>query len=232
MRCVLCSVFCVAWELGISRKRQRTHIIVGMKKSLSFLTAVAVSVAVVHPAAAEEVPVASEASVVTVAPSDLASTPESEQPAMPIIESTTEPMAAPTTEPVILTTTETDEPVNIGLIVGVVVGVIALLGAAAVGVFWAVQQRIIANPLPGIIPNPPAPAPAPAPAPTPAPAPAPAPATKQAVAPAPSGAYYANCTAVWNALGRPIYPSDPGYTAGPRKLDGNSDGVGCEKDPR
>lgn len=43
---------------------------------------------------------------------------------------------------------------------------------------------------------------------------------------------YANCREVWDVLGRPIYPSDPGYTAGPRKLDGNSDGVGCEQDPR
>lgn len=56
---------------------------------------------------------------------------------------------------------------------------------------------------------------------------------QQVVAPAPaSGVSYANCKDVWNRLGRPIYPSDAGYTAGPRKLDGNSDGVGCEQDPR
>lgn len=60
---------------------------------------------------------------------------------------------------------------------------------------------------------------------------------QQFVAPAPvpepaPSVSYANCTDVWNRLGRPIYPSDPGYTSGPRKLDGNSDGVGCESDPR
>lgn len=56
---------------------------------------------------------------------------------------------------------------------------------------------------------------------------------QQFVAPAPAQRVsYANCRDVWNRLGRPIYPSDPGYTAGPRKLDGNSDGVGCEQDPR
>lgn len=57
--------------------------------------------------------------------------------------------------------------------------------------------------------------------PAPAPAPAPAPTTS-----------YKNCTDVWNRLGRQITPSDPGYTSGPGKLDGDSDGVGCEKDPR
>lgn len=59
----------------------------------------------------------------------------------------------------------------------------------------------------------------------PAPAPAPAPAASQSVT-------YKNCTDVWNRLGRPIHAGEPGYTAGPRKLDGNSDGVGCESDPR
>lgn len=43
---------------------------------------------------------------------------------------------------------------------------------------------------------------------------------------------YKNCTDVWNRINGPIYAGQPGYTSGPRKLDGNSDGVGCEKDPR
>lgn len=43
---------------------------------------------------------------------------------------------------------------------------------------------------------------------------------------------YANCKDVWNTLGRPIHAGEPGYVAGHGKLDGNSDGVGCEKDPR
>lgn len=62
---------------------------------------------------------------------------------------------------------ETDEP-DVAIIVGSVVGVVALLGLIGGGVFWAVQHRMIPNPLPGIIPNPPRiakPAPAPAPAP-------------------------------------------------------------------
>lgn len=138
------------------------------------------------------------------------------------------------------------------IIVGSIMAVLAVGGAAAAGVYWAVQERIIANPLPGIIPNPPKPAavkpgvapkpvpaprPAPAPAPKPAPAPAPAPAPVPRPAPAPSpSAYYANCTAVWNALGRPIRSNEPGYSANEPgysgKLDRDGDGVGCEKDPR
>jgi len=43
---------------------------------------------------------------------------------------------------------------------------------------------------------------------------------------------YANCKDVWNTLGRPIRAGEPGYVAGHGKLDGNSDGVGCEKEPR
>ena len=85
----------------------------------------------------------------------------------------------------------------------------ALLAAIAGGVFWAVQQGIIPNPLPGMIPSPKAPAPAPKPAPAPA--------------------YYSRCADVWNALGRPIYPSDPGFRS---KFDRDGDGVGCERDPR
>lgn len=40
---------------------------------------------------------------------------------------------------------------------------------------------------------------------------------------------YANCTDVWNRLGRSIYPSDPGFQS---KFDRDGDGVGCEVDPR
>ena len=56
-------------------------------------------------------------------------------------------------------------------------------------------------------------------APTPAPAPAPKP-----------DVYYENCTDVWNAIGRPLTKSDPGYET-PR-LDRDGDGVACERDPR
>ena len=118
--------------------------------------------------------------------------------------------------------------------VAVIAGVVA---AIAGGVHWAVQQRMIPNPLPGIIPNPPAPKkavakPAPKPAPKPAAKPAPA---KQAVAkPAPTPrptqtATYKNCTDVWNKLGRSIYPRDAGFQS---KFDRDGDGVGCERDPR
>jgi hypothetical protein len=64
---------------------------------------------------------------------------------------------------------------------------------------------------------------------------APAPATQPAapaplVAPSPAGdAYYENCTAVWNAIGRPLLSTEPGYRP---KLDRNNDGVACETDPR
>ena len=123
--------------------------------------------------------------------------------------------------------------------VAVIAGVVA---AIAGGVHWAVQQRMIPNPLPGIIPNPPAPKkaavkkavakPAPKPAAKPAAKPAPA---KQAVAkpaPAPRPAHtatYKNCADVWNKLGRSIYPRDAGFQS---KFDRDGDGVGCERDPR
>lgn len=42
--------------------------------------------------------------------------------------------------------------------------------------------------------------------------------------------YYENCTAAWNAGVAPIYEGQDGYEA-PR-LDGDSDGVACEIDPR
>ncbi|MCT1445376.1 excalibur calcium-binding domain-containing protein [Corynebacterium sanguinis] len=63
---------------------------------------------------------------------------------------------------------------------------------------------------------------APAPEPTRAPAPAAVPAPAQS-------ASYGNCTAVWNAIGSPIYQGQPGYGS---HLDRDGDGVGCEKDPR
>ena len=123
--------------------------------------------------------------------------------------------------------------------VAVIAGVVA---AIAGGVHWAVQQRMIPNPLPGIIPNPPAPKkaavkkavakPAPKPAAKPVAKPAPA---KQAVAkPAPAPrpaqtATYKNCTDVWNKLGRSIYARDAGFQS---KFDRDGDGVGCERDPR
>lgn len=66
--------------------------------------------------------------------------------------------------------------------------------------------------------EPPAPAPAPVPAPIPA-----------AVAPAAPSTNYKNCTAVWNAIGGPIYAGNPGYAS---HLDRDGDGVGCETDPR
>lgn len=43
-----------------------------------------------------------------------------------------------------------------------------------------------------------------------------------------TSAYYKNCKAVWASLGRPIYPSDPGYSL---DLDKGGDGVGCESRP-
>ncbi|AMA00231.1 excalibur calcium-binding domain-containing protein [Corynebacterium glutamicum] len=127
------------------------------------------------------------------------------------------------------------------LLIGVV-AIAAVGGLIASGVNWAVQQRMIPNPLPGIIPNPPAPRqapapapqPAPAPAPAPRPAPAPAPAPRQAApapapAPAPAARSYRNCTEVWNTLGRPIRSGEAGYGT---HLDRDRDGVGCESRPR
>jgi hypothetical protein len=66
---------------------------------------------------------------------------------------------------------------------------------------------------------PPAPAPAPAPQQS---APAPAPRS------APSGGFK-NCTEAWNAGAAPVYRDDPGYAP---RLDRDSDGIGCENDPR
>ncbi|ANE03070.1 excalibur calcium-binding domain-containing protein [Corynebacterium crudilactis] len=119
-----------------------------------------------------------------------------------------------------------------------IAAIAAVGGLIAGGVHWAVQQRMIPNPLPGIIPNPPALAPAPAPAPQPvAPAPATAPAPVQRVAPAPAPApapvqtnrSYKNCTEVWRVLGRSIRQGEPGYGT---HLDRDRDGVGCESRPR
>ncbi|NLF89748.1 MAG: excalibur calcium-binding domain-containing protein [Corynebacterium marinum] len=101
-----------------------------------------------------------------------------------------------------------------------VIGVLAVAGLIAGGLYWAVQQHIIPNPLPGIIPGPPAPQSAPAPAPAPALAPAPAP------APANNYVYYKNCAAVRAAGKAPLYRGQPGYEA-PR-LDRDHDGIACE----
>ena len=144
-------------------------------------------------------------------------------------------------------TTETGDADEGVSVVEIIAGVAVIAGVApaiAGGVHWAVQQRMIPNPLPGIIPNPPAPkkapvkkavakpAPAPAPKPAPAPVPKPAPAPKPAYTPAPApapSASYKNCTDVWNKLGRSIRPSDAGFQS---KFDRDGDGVGCENDPR
>lgn len=43
---------------------------------------------------------------------------------------------------------------------------------------------------------------------------------------------YADCDAVWAALGRPITSADPGFPATePNKFDLDSDGIGCEDNP-
>ncbi len=55
--------------------------------------------------------------------------------------------------------------------------------------------------------------------------PAPAPAV-QAPAPAPAAVYYANCAAAKAAGAAPLYRGQPGYRAG---MDGDSDGVACER---
>jgi len=44
-----------------------------------------------------------------------------------------------------------------------------------------------------------------------------------------TGKDLADCTAVWDALGRAITTSDPGFSD---SFDGDGDGLGCEKDPR
>ncbi|MTD15467.1 hypothetical protein GIS00_16145 [Nakamurella sp. YIM 132087] len=53
------------------------------------------------------------------------------------------------------------------------------------------------------------------------------PVSTPAPTPAPS-VTYANCTDVWNTIGRPIRAGEPGYS---RKLDRDGDGVGCESRP-
>src|SRR5699024_7218793 len=104
----------------------------------------------------------------------------------------------------------TDDGVQGGSSVETFVAVAVIAGVAAAiagGVHWAVQQRIIRSPPPGIMPTPPAPkrprvqravakpAPGPAPKANPAPVRRPAPAVG-----------YQSCTDVWNKLGRSIYP--------------------------
>lgn len=51
---------------------------------------------------------------------------------------------------------------------GAVIASLALLAAAGGGAYWAVQEGLIPNPLPGVLPDPAVTAPAPAPAPAPA----------------------------------------------------------------
>lgn len=77
----------------------------------------------------------------------------------------------------------------------------------------------------------PAPEPAPAEAPAPVVEPPPAPETTEAPPPAdePANVYYKNCAAVWAAGAAPIHRGDPGYDS---HLDGDNDGVGCEKPPK
>ncbi len=86
----------------------------------------------------------------------------------------------------------------------------AVGGLIAGGINWAVQQRMIPNPLPGISPNPPAP-------------------RKAAPVPASTARSYRNCTEVWSTIGRSIKRSDAGYG---HHLDRDDDGVGCESRPR
>lgn len=54
-----------------------------------------------------------------------------------------------------------------GSAAGPAVAVLALIAALGGGGLWAVQQGLIPNPLPGVIPGPPQPAPAPVPVPEP-----------------------------------------------------------------
>ena len=165
------------------------------KKSLGLLLAVVLSCGVVSPASAQNL-------------------------AQPISEDST---TAAVTNPVDEENSEADEdPENSGeaeepdleVIIGSVVGVAALIGLIGGGVYWAVQQRMIPNPLPGIIPNPPRRV-ALAPAPKPAPAPA----------PAPAAAYFRNCSAARAAGQAPLYRGEPGYRSA---LDRDNDGVACE----
>lgn len=110
---------------------------------------------------------------------------------------------------------------------GIIAGIVGIGSLISAGLTWAVQQRLIANPLPGIIPNPPAP-PAPAPAPVPAPAPAPVQAAPApAPAPAPQGGSFRNCAAARAAGVRtPIHRGEPAYAP---HLDRDNDGVACER---
>ncbi|WP_394940673.1 excalibur calcium-binding domain-containing protein [Psychromicrobium sp. YIM B11713] len=68
--------------------------------------------------------------------------------------------------------------------------------------------------------------PAPAPVPAPKPLVKPAPAPQQTVAPPPAGVYYANCAEARKAGAAPLHIGQPGYRP---KLDGDHDGVACER---
>lgn len=63
----------------------------------------------------------------------------------------------------------------------------------------------------------------------PKPAPKPKAEPKPKPMPKAEDVYYKNCTAVWDAVGRPINKGDPGYA---KHLDRDGDGVGCEYKPR
>ncbi|WP_175955611.1 excalibur calcium-binding domain-containing protein [Schaalia sp. Marseille-Q2122] len=65
------------------------------------------------------------------------------------------------------------------------------------------------------------------PEPTPEPAAAPEPVYEEPVVEQPSFEY-ANCCAVWQALGRSIWAGEPGFHSG---LDGDGDGKGCDRHP-
>lgn len=92
-----------------------------------------------------------------------------------------------------------------------------------------------ATPTPKATPKPVVPAVVPAPKPAATPTPA-APAATPTPPPAPAETpkpvdpvNYKNCTDVWNSIGKPITPGDPGFLP---KFDRDGDGVGCENDPR
>lgn len=167
-------------------------------------------------------------------------------------EATTTATATPSTEttgPTATTTPEDDLELTPGMVATAAVFTVLFYGGIGLGItHWAVQHRLIQNPLPGILPNPPArkpapkpaprpvhkpaPKPTPAPKPAPRPAPAPAPAPKPAPQPAPArsgklpaNGYYANCAAARSAGVAPIYSHEPGYRS---KLDRDGDGVACE----
>ena len=123
--------------------------------------------------------------------------------------------------------TDDDGSSTAAIIGGVAIG-LGVIAAGAGAACWAMQQGMIPNPMPQLIPCHPPRKPQPAPAPQPAPPP-PAPAPKPAPPPpAPSGKYYQNCKAVWNDLGGPIRRGQPGYAP---HLDRDNDGVGCERRP-